>query len=309
MDHVIPNVCTTLLAARLVVYWLGKTNTILPDPYLDEVFHVRQAQAYWDHRWKQWDPKITTPPGLYLVSYAITSTSSILFAKPVELSASVLRCINGLVLFNALQFTIRRFLSIRQDKSLAKGETRANPWTLSLNALNICLFPPIFFFSGLYYTDLAALLTVLEVCNIDLGRSLPRNGHDTAKSSPGTTIIQFLSFLVLGLAALVFRQTNIFWVAVFLGGLRVVNTLQARSVVCISSDVWRIIKGSWYLNQIYDPPASDASIEDYFKVGFSLAISFVANLSAILVAVLPYLFFLGCFGLFVLVNGSVVLGK
>lgn len=49
--------------------------------------------------------------------------------------------------------------------------------------------------------------------------------------------------------------------------------------------------------------------EDYFKVGVSLAISALTNLSAILVALLPYLFFLGCFGLFVIVNGSVVLGK
>lgn len=30
----------------------------------DEVFHVRQAEAYLKGRWDVWDPKITTPPGL-----------------------------------------------------------------------------------------------------------------------------------------------------------------------------------------------------------------------------------------------------
>ncbi len=32
----------------------------------DEVFHVRQAQTYWKHQWDVWDPKITTPPGLWI---------------------------------------------------------------------------------------------------------------------------------------------------------------------------------------------------------------------------------------------------
>lgn len=192
MGHVIPAVSTSLLAAGLMVYWLGKTNSILPDPYLDEVFHVRQAQAYWDHRWRQWDPKITTPPGLYFVSYTIAATSSMLFGKPMELSASALRCINGLVLFNALQFIVRRFLCIRQDKLSANGGARSNSWQLNLSALNICLSPPIFFFSGLYYTDLAALLIVLEVYNVDLGRSPLRNNGSTASGALGITSAKYL---------------------------------------------------------------------------------------------------------------------
>ncbi|EZG17793.1 hypothetical protein H107_03617 [Trichophyton rubrum CBS 202.88] len=303
MDHIIPHVCTTLLAARLMVYWLGKINAILPNPYLDEVFHVRQAQAYWNHRWQQWDPKITTPPGLYIVSYAVASLSTALFGKPVELSASILRCINGLVLFNILQLTLRRFFSLRQTLMLEKGEVGISSWSISLSALNICLFPPLFFFSGLYYTDLAALLVVLEACNVDLERSSFVDGHGAVKGSLRMTL-KYLSLVVLGLAALVFRQTNIFWVAVFLGGLQVVNTLRSRSTECRCSDIQRIARGSWELKQLYDPPAAAAYIEDYFKVGVSLAISALTNLSTVLVALLPYLFFLGCFGLFVVINGS-----
>ncbi|KAK2881778.1 hypothetical protein FQN49_000445 [Arthroderma sp. PD_2] len=261
MGRVIPGVLTASLAAGLMVYWLGKTNSILPDPYLDEVFHVRQAQAYWDHRWRQWDPKITTPPGLYLVSYVIAATSSMLFGKPVELSASALRCINGLVFFNALQFIVRRFLCIRRDTLSVKEESRSSSWQLNLSALNICLFPPIFFFSGLYYTDLAALLIVLEAYNVDLGRSPLSNKDGTSSSSQGTTGTKYLRLISLGLAALVFRQTNIFWVAVFLGGLQVVDTLRSKSAACSSSDVWRIARSSWELNQLFDPPANEACFE------------------------------------------------
>jgi hypothetical protein len=32
----------------------------------DEVFHVRQAQVYCSGDFQTWDPKITTPPGLYV---------------------------------------------------------------------------------------------------------------------------------------------------------------------------------------------------------------------------------------------------
>lgn len=36
----------------------------------DEPFHVPQTQAYCAGRWGEWDPKITTFPGLYLVGVA-----------------------------------------------------------------------------------------------------------------------------------------------------------------------------------------------------------------------------------------------
>ena len=32
----------------------------------DEVFHIGQAQAYLNNQWHVWDPKITTPPGLFV---------------------------------------------------------------------------------------------------------------------------------------------------------------------------------------------------------------------------------------------------
>ena len=45
-------------------------DSIVPDPYMDEIFHVPQAQHYCRGDFLTWDPMITTPPGLYYISLA-----------------------------------------------------------------------------------------------------------------------------------------------------------------------------------------------------------------------------------------------
>ena len=45
-----------------------------PTPCLclqDEPFHVPQTQRYCEGQWREWDPKITTFPGLYLIGAAL----------------------------------------------------------------------------------------------------------------------------------------------------------------------------------------------------------------------------------------------
>lgn len=64
--------------------------------------------------------------------------------------------------------------------------------------INICLFPPLFFFSGLYYTDIVSIAVVMTSYLIFLG-----NGGPVLK-------------ILCGIAALFMRQTNVFWVAVYL---------------------------------------------------------------------------------------------
>lgn len=44
---------------------------VQPTPYMDEVFHIPQAQKYCSGRFREWDPKITTLPGLYLISVGV----------------------------------------------------------------------------------------------------------------------------------------------------------------------------------------------------------------------------------------------
>ncbi|PGH12874.1 hypothetical protein AJ79_03974 [Helicocarpus griseus UAMH5409] len=321
---ILPAVLPAVFVSTLLMVWQRKVNSELPDPYLDEVFHVRQAQAYWAHRWRQWDPKITTPPGLYLCSYIIGTILFLIRLRPAHPSASFYRYGNSIALFNMLQQRLRQLMEFIWNRELlsrpgkspdsASGNGR-EMWEKNLTVLNICLFPPLFFFSGLYYTDLAALLMVLKVYYCDLSRDCERNAHlsrsDKAKSrNSKVTPLSWgdFSFLIFGLLALLFRQTNIFWVAIFLGELRVVRTLHGRTASCQSTGVLKIARGSWELQQLYDPPVSEASSEDYLKTLVSLGISALAHLIPIIAALIPYLFFLGAFGLFVLWNGGVVLG-
>jgi hypothetical protein len=82
-------------------------------------------------------------------------------------------------------------------------------WDVAHTAINICLFPPLFFFSGLYYTDIASLLFVLLSYHANL---LAIQGKG---SRLGLAALQ----LFYGIGALLFRQTNIFWVGIFPIGL------------------------------------------------------------------------------------------
>ncbi|KAI5302799.1 glucosyltransferase [Ascosphaera pollenicola] len=289
----LPFTLTAVLAATLSIFWRQKIDSILPGPYLDEVFHVRQAQAYWQGHWRQWDPKITTPPGLYVLSIGILILASHVLPSTIDGSTSNFRATNGLVVFNALQLRLRRLLGhIRTE--YRPSELCA--WELNWTALNICLFPPIFFFSGLYYTDLAALLFVLEAYWQDL------------KNGSTTTAWGSLKLIAGGLISLCFRQTNIIWIVGFIGGLKALRVLHASTTACRSSETSRVVKGSWRLQQLYDPSARSASISDYLKSTVSIGLNGLLSIPSIIKAVIPHLIVLIAFGAFVLWNGSIVLG-
>ncbi|KAK2514146.1 hypothetical protein Q9233_015120 [Columba guinea] len=70
-------------------------------PYMDEAFHVPQAQAYCHGRFLQWDPMITTLPGLYLLSVgAVKPVAWLLgWTGSVVCSVGMLRFVN--LLFSA----------------------------------------------------------------------------------------------------------------------------------------------------------------------------------------------------------------
>lgn len=229
----------------LIPFWMMRINAVVPEPYLDEAFHVPQAQAYWAHKWTHWDPKITTPPGIYLWSYVLCAIALFLRGSPTQLTPEALRATNVAATAVALPLRLQTLL----DRLRRVRNTRPSGAWLSHTVLNICLFPPLFFFSGLYYTDILALLVVVEAYNWDLKRS----------SEGGFAPLSTLVFVVLGLVALVFRQTNIFWVAIFLGGLQIVRRLRLSSKRCEASGFADIARAGWK-NELYDPFVSDASI-------------------------------------------------
>ncbi|KAL4979929.1 Dol-P-Glc:Glc(2)Man(9)GlcNAc(2)-PP-Dol alpha-1,2-glucosyltransferase [Aspergillus desertorum] len=276
----------------LIPIWMTQVNSVVPAPYLDEAFHIPQAQAYWAHKWTQWDPKITTPPGLYLFSYALCSIVLLLRGSPEHLDPPALRATNAAAAAVLLPLRLQTALdTVRKQRN-----TRPSGAWLSHTVLNICLFPPLFFFSGMYYTDVLALLVVIEAYNWDLSRGRP----NAAALETGV-------FLVLGVVALLFRQTNIFWVSVFFGGLQVVRRLRRITKSCESSNVADIVAAG-SKNELYDPMVLDASLADYLKTAVSLCSVALNNLGSVFASLVPYLLILAMFGGFVLWNGSVVLG-
>ena len=118
-------------------------------------------------------------------------------------------------------------------------------WELIHTTINVYLFPPLFFFYGLYYTDVLSAISVLYAYRCYLAR-------------------QHVRIMFAGLLSLLFRQTNIFWVSVFLGGLELCRTIpKGRPEIEFSSHptFYDVIEGSWKHASAYDPLISQACFE------------------------------------------------
>ena len=129
----------------------------------------------------------------------------------------ILRLFNSLVLIAAMAYAgdcralITRALK-RDPKDKREGLEQVSPNAMH-TAFNIALFPPLFFFSGLFYTDVLSTCLMLRMYRLFLQR------HGAAW------------LYVAGILALLMRQTNIFWVALFMGGLEAVETIKSIDVV------------------------------------------------------------------------------
>jgi alpha-1,2-glucosyltransferase len=120
-------------------------------------------------------------------------------------------------------------------------------------ALNITLFPPLFFFSALFYTDVISTLLVL----LSYGLLLRK------KSAPGS-ISDTISAILVGVIALFFRQTNIFWVAVFPAGLTVIDALKMSAPLSSDRNAKHAVKtaqDSWEDGIIHDCAVQDAGLQ------------------------------------------------
>ncbi|KAF1983069.1 glycosyltransferase family 59 protein [Aulographum hederae CBS 113979] len=273
--------------------WLQAVSREVPEPYLDEVFHVRQAQVYCAGKFDVWDPKITTPPGLYLLSYAIyfvTGSCNIYVLRALNVGSTTGVCV--------LAYLIRQKLEATSTQSGGKPK-----WTVSHTALNVSLFPPLFFFSGLYYTDVASTFFVLLSYHLFLSSG----EHSSNLSSSAVTV-------VAGVVALLFRQTNIFWVAIFPLGLSIVKVLKSGRGASVQwaakhdTSFVGVCNDSWDGARLYDPQVAEAKLEDYFKTVVSIAVKALRDLPAVVLIAMPYVSLIAIFGGFVIQNGGVVLG-
>lgn len=119
--------------------------------------------------------------------------------------------------------------------------------TLNHTVYNISLFPPLFFFYGLYYTDVASAYTVMLTYLCYLLRYKR-------------------CFIIAGLVSLFFRQTNIFWVAVFPGALEVMRSLPSGriSIEYPEKPNFRdVVSGSWQHGCLYAPMVANSDFKGW----------------------------------------------
>lgn len=100
----------------------------------------------------QWDKKITTLPGLYVIA--------VLALAPFGLcTIKFMRCISLLGTF--LNFCLIYKIVEATNYWNGEAKTEKRSWTLLGFAFAITLFPPMFFWFFLYYTDVVSINLVL----------------------------------------------------------------------------------------------------------------------------------------------------
>ena len=153
-----------------------------------------------------------------------------------------LRCLNlgsGLLIYHICRFLLD--YSIRPSAVLNLSSMKLSHHTV----LNITLFPPLFFFYALYYTDVLSAALIL----VTYGTFRVRMTKTT---------------LLLSLATLSFRQTNIFWVAIFFGGLELVRNIQQGRLGTdfpFNPSFSEVVRNSWQTGCLYDPLVNQARFE------------------------------------------------
>ncbi|KAF5953766.1 hypothetical protein HYC85_006622 [Camellia sinensis] len=182
-------------------------NRIVPHPYMDEIFHVPQAQQYCKGNFTSWDPMITTPPGLYCLSLAhVASLFPGMLCMQVApsfsdaCSTAILRSTNAIlaVICSVLVYEIITQLRPALDERKA-----------TLYAVVLALYPLHWFFTFLYYTDVASLTAVLAMYLACLKKN-------------------YIFSALLGSFSVFIRQTNIIWV-LFVACIGVIDcTLASR---------------------------------------------------------------------------------
>ncbi|KAF6137773.1 hypothetical protein GIB67_040481 [Kingdonia uniflora] len=182
-------------------------NKIVPEPYMDEIFHIPQAQQYCRGNFRSWDPMITTPPGLYYISLAHVASlfPGLLFIKQNYsfsefCSSSILRSLNGFLAVICSILVYEILTQLRPDLDEKKA---------TLRSIVLSLYPLHWFFTFLYYTDVASLTLVLAMYLLCLKR------HYQLSS-------------LFGALAILIRQTNVVWV-LLVACIGVINFTKPRT--------------------------------------------------------------------------------
>lgn len=257
--------CGAYLCFTTVLFQVA--YTFQATSFVDEIFHIPQAQKYCDGLFFEWDNKITTLPGLYLATVSILLPLKQLFSA-VTCSVWSLRFMNVLFNLGNLLLSYNIFLKLSTKKD-SKEVSR-------ISALVVALFPVLYFFSFLYYTDPGSVLFVLATYLASL-----HNRDSTAA--------------LLGAASIVFRQTNIVWVA-FVAGVKACDFMG---------------KNASEISRIQIAPKVKVRVLRFLADLMSATLSYLLvldNIRKIVTLLLPYAYVATGFLFFVTLNGGIVVG-
>jgi alpha-1,2-glucosyltransferase len=207
--------------------------------YMDEIFHIPQTQKYcnyllssgttlkksifnifWD---VPYDNKITTPPGLYIMTSYILQKMNVKACTPLILRSIniIFQCGTMIVIYNILILCL-----VFNKRNIHR---HSNQLTIFLNTIMLISSPVHFFFGFLYYTDssstfftLLSYYLTLHVIAIKKNKRYIKN--KTLFDHLSILLynsIQFVLTVIVGLCALACRQNNVIWSAFCIGTLLV----------------------------------------------------------------------------------------
>ncbi|XP_041968530.1 putative Dol-P-Glc:Glc(2)Man(9)GlcNAc(2)-PP-Dol alpha-1,2-glucosyltransferase [Aricia agestis] len=249
---------------------------------VDELFHIPQGLTYCNGNFSHWDPKITTLPGLYLLSapigmYLECNSYNLRF---VNLIAS---CLNLAIFSSILKFIY--------------GNNTESQFKIVLQAVNLAILPPLYFFSHVYYTDTLSLTFLLIYSRLCL--------NNRSK----------IFIFIFGLCSVIMRQTNIVWVGMVLGhklldilirSSRVYgNSYLTRAKVSKRSPIARDIDSS-KLKRYYGLYDAFVALKYHVTTSFLTVSKFVTYQDSCVI--MQQCLVLSVFAVFMFINGSIVVG-
>lgn len=193
-------------------------------------------------------------PGSYLASLLLPGVVRPLgsLAGPA-CSAQSLRATCGvaLLVLAYLALRCRHEIEARIYEAHAAGRLKVYSQYSLHTAANIALFPLLFFFSGLYYTDVASTAAVLAAYLNHLKRL----------GLTQSSLLSDASTILLGLSTLFMRQTNVFWVVVYMGGAEAVHAIKTlrpkrvdKPAMVTLSEQLRYYAWRYSVGDVHDPP-------------------------------------------------------
>ncbi|XP_049805177.1 putative Dol-P-Glc:Glc(2)Man(9)GlcNAc(2)-PP-Dol alpha-1,2-glucosyltransferase [Schistocerca nitens] len=259
-----------------------RLHKVHPIPLVDEVFHIPQARNYCDGNFLQWDPKITTLPGLYVFSVIYLKIAGLFmgqdFCDVHGLRVfNVFLCLANFILIYKLQRQISTLGRWCDGRKCLADECK---WRDLATALNMSLFPVLYYFAFFYYTEQLSTFTVLLTYSLSL--------TEYTKESA-----------IMGVISIFVRQTNVIWIG-FILLIKLFSLLQ-RDMVAVGQ----------YVNVLKD--------EEFFQMVTALIYhplyswwkrrqAFITLISNYVVKMRHYLIVCVIFMIFVVINGGIVVG-